>query len=116
MAPFTERADCTACSLSYPIRDGVPVLIISEATARPIATDPEFERLVAEAVSELSPSAEDSQSLGHDATAIAEDASNPGRTDGESSAAVFDEAVARDRVTSDEATEVAQLLECLPPH
>jgi uncharacterized protein YbaR (Trm112 family) len=50
VAPSTECADCTGCPLSYPVRDEAPVLVISEATARPIATDPEFERLVAEAV------------------------------------------------------------------
>src|SRR5205809_7761568 len=49
-AGMTSRLDCDACPLGYPVRDGVPVLVIGEATARPIRTDPEFDRLVAEAV------------------------------------------------------------------
>src|SRR5437870_10566456 len=47
---FGERLDCTRCSLSYPIRDGVPVLVINEATSRRIETDPEFDQLVNEAL------------------------------------------------------------------
>ena len=45
-----EGLDCTCCSLSFPIRNGVPVLVISEATARPIPTDPEFDQLINQAL------------------------------------------------------------------
>src|ERR1700704_4203689 len=44
-----NRLDCSACSLRYPIHDGVPVLLIGEATSRPAPTDDEFERLIREA-------------------------------------------------------------------
>ena len=44
-----NRLDCSGCSLSYPMRDGVPVLQIGEAISRPTATDAEFERLIGEA-------------------------------------------------------------------
>jgi uncharacterized protein YbaR (Trm112 family) len=44
-----NRLDCSACLLRYPIRDGVPVLLIGEATSRPAPTDDEFERLIREA-------------------------------------------------------------------
>src|SRR6266581_2335290 len=44
-----DRLDCRGCSLTYPIRNGVPVLVIGEATSRPTPTDPEFERLIGEA-------------------------------------------------------------------
>jgi SAM-dependent methyltransferase len=49
-APDRDRVVCLQCPLSYPIRGGVPLLVIAQASARPIETDPEFERLVAEAV------------------------------------------------------------------
>jgi SAM-dependent methyltransferase len=45
-----DRMDCSGCSLTYPIRDGVPVLVIGEATSRLTPTDAEFERLIGEAV------------------------------------------------------------------
>jgi uncharacterized protein YbaR (Trm112 family) len=45
-----DRMDCSGCSLAYPVRDGVPVLVIGEATSRPTPTDAEFERLIDEAV------------------------------------------------------------------
>jgi uncharacterized protein YbaR (Trm112 family) len=44
-----DRMDCSGCSLAYPVRDGVPVLVIGEATSRPTLTDAEFERLIDEA-------------------------------------------------------------------
>ncbi len=46
----SERLDCQSCPLSYPLRDGVPVLVIKQASAREIATDDEFERLISEAL------------------------------------------------------------------
>src|SRR5260221_3766242 len=46
----SERLDCQNCSLSYPLRDGVPVLVIKQASARPVETNDEFERLVSEAL------------------------------------------------------------------
>ena len=46
----SERLDCQNCPLSYPLRDGVPVLVIRQATARAMSTDAEFERLVDEAL------------------------------------------------------------------
>jgi uncharacterized protein YbaR (Trm112 family) len=45
----TDALNCRGCPLSYPIRDGVPVLVIDQARARPTPTDPQFDRLVAEA-------------------------------------------------------------------
>src|SRR5258708_12842507 len=44
----SERLDCQSCPLSYPLRDGVPVLVIKQASAREIATDDEFEPLITE--------------------------------------------------------------------
>ncbi len=46
----SERLDCQNCPLSYPLRDGVPVLVIKQASARKVPTDDEFERLVVEAL------------------------------------------------------------------
>jgi len=46
----SERLDCQNCPLSYPLRDGVPVLVIKQANARPVPTDDEFERLISEAL------------------------------------------------------------------
>jgi len=46
----SERLDCQNCPLSYPLRDGVPVLVIKQASARKIETDDEFERLISEAL------------------------------------------------------------------
>jgi uncharacterized protein YbaR (Trm112 family) len=46
----SERLDCQNCPLSYPLRDGVPVLVIKQASARPVTTDDEFERLIGEAL------------------------------------------------------------------
>jgi SAM-dependent methyltransferase len=45
----TDALNCRGCPLSYPIRDGVPLLVIDRARARPTPTDPQFDRLVAEA-------------------------------------------------------------------
>src|ERR1700730_6485087 len=42
--------DCTGCLLTYPVRDGIPMLVIGQASSRPAHTDPDFERLVAEAI------------------------------------------------------------------
>ena len=36
--------------MSYPIRDGIPVLVINEASPRPIATDTDFDQLIHEAL------------------------------------------------------------------
>jgi uncharacterized protein YbaR (Trm112 family) len=33
--------DCTACALSYPIVDGIPVLLVSDAQPLHVVTDPE---------------------------------------------------------------------------
>jgi uncharacterized protein YbaR (Trm112 family) len=45
-----DRLDCTGCSLSYPVRVGIPALLISAASARSTqVTDPSFENLLAEA-------------------------------------------------------------------
>jgi uncharacterized protein YbaR (Trm112 family) len=46
----SERLDCQNCPLSYPLRDGVPALVINQANARPVPTDDEFERLISEAL------------------------------------------------------------------
>src|SRR5216684_6693441 len=46
----SERLDCQTCPLSYPLRDGVPVLVIKQASARQIETSDEFERLISEAL------------------------------------------------------------------
>ncbi len=46
----SERLDCRNCPLSYPLRNGVPVLVIKQASARKIETDDEFERLISEAL------------------------------------------------------------------
>jgi SAM-dependent methyltransferase len=46
----SQRLDCQNCPLSYPLRDGVPVLVIKQASARRVATDDEFERLITEAL------------------------------------------------------------------
>jgi uncharacterized protein YbaR (Trm112 family) len=46
----SERLECQNCPLSYPLRDGVPVLVIKQANARKVATDDEFERLISEAL------------------------------------------------------------------
>jgi len=45
-----ERLDCRGCTLTYPVRHGVPVLLISEATCRPIETDAQFDYLLDEAL------------------------------------------------------------------
>ncbi len=42
--------DCQTCPLSYPIRSGVPVLVLKETRVRPVETSDEFERLVSEAL------------------------------------------------------------------
>jgi len=42
--------DCQTCPLSYPLRDGVPVLVLKETRVRPVETSDEFERLVSEAL------------------------------------------------------------------
>jgi uncharacterized protein YbaR (Trm112 family) len=42
---------CQACRLGYPIRDGVPVLVIDQAVPQPFeSNDADFERLIAEGV------------------------------------------------------------------
>jgi len=46
----SEWLDCQNCPLSYPLRDGVPILVIKQASARRVATDDEFEQLVSEAL------------------------------------------------------------------
>lgn len=46
-----DRLTCTGCSLSYPVHDGIPALLISAADARSTEfNDPEFEKFLAEAV------------------------------------------------------------------
>ncbi|MHB1298413.1 MAG: Trm112 family protein [Gemmatimonadaceae bacterium] len=32
-APATDALHCAACSLSYPVRDGIPVMLIDQATS-----------------------------------------------------------------------------------
>lgn len=46
----SQWLDCQNCPLSYPVRSGVPVLVIKEARARPVETSAEFEQLVSEAL------------------------------------------------------------------
>ena len=46
----SARLDCQHCPLSYPLWDGVPVLVMKQASARKTATDDEFERLITEAL------------------------------------------------------------------
>lgn len=51
MTHSEDRLDCTGCLLTYPVQAGIPVLLISAASARSAQfTDPDFERLVSEAV------------------------------------------------------------------
>jgi SAM-dependent methyltransferase/uncharacterized protein YbaR (Trm112 family) len=46
-----DRLDCTGCLLSYPVRAGIPVLLISAASAGSTQpTDPIFDNLLAEAI------------------------------------------------------------------
>jgi SAM-dependent methyltransferase len=46
-----DQLDCTGCSLTYPVEARVPMLLISAASARSAQfTDPNFERLVSEAL------------------------------------------------------------------
>src|SRR5258706_7037267 len=49
----SERLDCQNCPLSYPLRDGVFVLVIKQVSARKIETDDEFERLISEVLQAL---------------------------------------------------------------
>ena len=44
----SERLDCQNCPLSYPLHDGVPVLVMKQASACKVAADDEFERLISE--------------------------------------------------------------------
>ncbi len=46
----SQWLDCQNCPLSYPVRSGVPVLVIKEARVRPVETSDKFERLVSEAL------------------------------------------------------------------
>jgi len=46
----SERLDCQNCPLSFPLLDGVPVLVIKQASARQVQTSDEFERLIDEAL------------------------------------------------------------------
>src|SRR5919204_5782506 len=46
----SNLVECVNCPLGYPLRGGVPSLVISESVARPIATDAEFDQLVTEAI------------------------------------------------------------------
>src|SRR6516164_6306828 len=45
----SERLDCQNCPLSYPIRVGIPVMVIQQASARATNTDADFERKLSEA-------------------------------------------------------------------
>lgn len=43
-APVTQQSDrlvCTSCGLRYPIRDGIPVMLVDEAEGGPAGRQPE---------------------------------------------------------------------------
>lgn len=42
-----ERLTCTSCGKRYPVRDGIPVMLIDEATLGPIPTDAEVQAAIA---------------------------------------------------------------------